>query len=138
MTTFSQTYAYETEYLSLRQLSRVFSKLKSNKSCMLKGRITCSSQCIIDLINERCAKRQHSSPDRLNDEMLGKKDVSVEQAKDMKYKKSIDFQNRLVTKVFINQYKKKLDKFGKEFNIYMQRQGTFIKIYSNTAISPIF
>lgn len=57
MTTFSQTYAYETEYLSLRQLSRVFSKLKSNKSSMLKGRITCSSQSIIDFINERCAKR---------------------------------------------------------------------------------
>lgn len=138
MTTFSQTYAYETQYLSLRQLSRVFSKLKSNKSSLLKGRITCSSQSIVDLINERCANRGHSSPDRSNDEMLGKKDVSVEQAKDMKYKKSIDFLNRLVTKVFVNQYKKKLDQFGKEFDIYMQRQGSFIKIYSNTPISPIF
>ncbi len=70
--------------------------------------------------------------------MLGKQDVPIELVKCMKYKKVIDLCSQLLSRIFMNEYTKKLKELGEEFNLYLIWEGTIIKVYSDSPISSVF
>lgn len=56
----------------------------------------------------------------------------------MKYYKTIDLCNKLISRIFINEYRRRLQELGEEFNVYMIWDCTIIRVYSETQISSVF
>lgn len=117
-----QSFIYESEYVALGRLKPIFSALKRLGVPYVKIKVMCPDKEIIDLVNESLGlKSPRRKPEDFDAKfyMLGKKNLSIEEAKKKKFKKIIDFNNNSITKIFVNEYRNHLKSLGNEFDLYM-------------------
>lgn len=70
--------------------------------------------------------------------MLGKQGLSLEHVTSMKYRKVIDLTSKHLSRIFMNEYRRKLRELGEEFNLYLIWEDSIIKVYSESPISSVF
>lgn len=110
---------YETPALSISQLAPVFSALRALKIREIRAKVGCGDREIIDMISCNLEVRARDGESRaMRVLMVGKEGLS-EEVRGKKHRKTIDFVNNQVCRIFINEYRGELRALGNEFEIYM-------------------
>lgn len=133
-------YRYQSEFMCLASLSKILSTLRKQKINRVKVSIACPDKSIITHLEKNLFSPHPllKKSGYLRKKMLGKQDAPIQLVKCMKYKKVIDLCNKLLTRIFMNEYSKKLRELGEEFNLYLIQEGIVIKVYSDSPISSVF